>query len=124
MNSEKYEVKERTLEGPLLPLIRRLNDARRRNPALQRVDNLTWLETENEELIAYAKRTGENTVLACLNLDPFATRDGVCVIPAALGLPPAFPVHDLLSDERFGWQIGRNFVRLEAGQSHLLEVDR
>jgi starch synthase (maltosyl-transferring) len=124
LNSEKYEVKERTLDGPLLPLVRRLNEIRRENPALQRVDNLTWLETEAEELIAYVKRTGENVVITCVNLDPFAAREGVCVIPASLGLPPSFPVHDLLSDERFAWQIGRNYVRLDAGQSHLVKVER
>ena len=35
LNSEKYEVKKRSLGGPLLPLIARLNAARRANPALQ-----------------------------------------------------------------------------------------
>jgi starch synthase (maltosyl-transferring) len=123
-NSEKYELKRRTLAGPLLPLIRRLNEIRRENPALQRVDNLMWLETENEQLIAYAKRTGQNTVLVCVNLDPFAPREGLTVIPASLGLPPSFPVHDLRSGQRFGWQIGRNYVRLPAGQSHVLKVER
>ena len=36
LNSEKYEVKRRSLQGPLLPLIRRLNEIRRAHPALQR----------------------------------------------------------------------------------------
>src|SRR5947209_14482549 len=35
LNSEKYEVKQRTLDGPLLPLVARLNRARHENPALQ-----------------------------------------------------------------------------------------
>ena len=54
-DSEKFEVKERSLEAPLLPLVRRLNEARRAFPALQRVDNLRWLETESDALVAYAK---------------------------------------------------------------------
>src|SRR5438552_7907329 len=124
LNSEKYEVKARELDGPLLPLVRRLNEIRRENPALQRVDNLTWLETESEYLVAYAKRTAENVVLTCVNLDPTDARDGLAVVPASLGLAPSFPVHDLLSGERFGWQIGRNFVSLDAGQSHVLKVER
>ena len=45
------------LDGPLLSLIGRLNAVRRANPALQRLDNITFLETENEHLIAYLKRT-------------------------------------------------------------------
>jgi len=36
LDSEKYEVKRRSLAGPLLPLIRRLNEIRRAHPALQR----------------------------------------------------------------------------------------
>src|SRR5256885_57430 len=46
LNSEKYETKDRSLDGPLLPLVSALNRARRDNPALQYLDNLTMLETE------------------------------------------------------------------------------
>src|SRR5262249_3823628 len=35
LDSEKYEVKQRRLDGPLLPLVGRLNAIRRENPALQ-----------------------------------------------------------------------------------------
>ena len=41
LNSEKYEIRKRALDGPLLPLIRRLNAIRRDNPALQHLDNVT-----------------------------------------------------------------------------------
>ena len=52
LDSEKYEAKKRKLDGPLLPLVQRLNEIRRAEPALQRVDNLRWLETEQEHLVA------------------------------------------------------------------------
>jgi starch synthase (maltosyl-transferring) len=125
LDSEKYEVKERKLDGPLLPLIARLNEIRRGNKALQRLENLQFLETENDELIAYAKREGTNTILVCVNLDPIATQEGIVVVPVGLGMPPAFGVRDLLSDERFTWRIGRNYVKLEPGirQAHLLRVE-
>ncbi len=55
LDSEKYEVKRRALDGPLLPLVARLNALRRAEPALQRLENLRWLETENDQLVAYAK---------------------------------------------------------------------
>ena len=61
LNSEKYELKQRKLDGPLLPLVAKLNAARRENPALQWLDPLTILETENERLFAFLKRRGENT---------------------------------------------------------------
>ena len=45
------------------------------------------------------------------------------VIPAHLGLPPAFAVHDLLSGAHFDWRIGANYVRLEPGAAHVLRVE-
>jgi starch synthase (maltosyl-transferring) len=124
LNSEKYETKERALDGPLLPLAARLNLARRENPALQHFDNITFLETENEQLLAYLKRTGDNLVIVVVNLDPFATREGVCLLPVSTGLPPAYRVHDLLADTDWTWHIGRNYVRLPPGQSHVLRIVR
>jgi starch synthase (maltosyl-transferring) len=122
LNSEKYELKRRTLDGPLLPLVGRLNAARRENPALQWLEPLTILETENEQLFAFLKRRGENSVVTIVNLDPAAAQVGVCVLPVSTGLPPAYPVRDLLTDETWTWRIGRNYVKLGPGQSHLLRI--
>jgi starch synthase (maltosyl-transferring) len=119
LDSEKYEVKRRKLDGPMLPLIAKLNAVRRSHPAFQHVDNLRWLETENEQLIGYAKG---GQVICVVNLDPYAPREGVCVIPVSLGLPPAFEVRDLLTEDTFVWRAGRNYVGLAAGESHVLEV--
>ena len=99
-----------------------LNAVRRENPALQWLDRLTILETENERLFAFLKRHGENTVVTVVNLDAAATQVGVCVMPVSTGLPPAYPVRDLLSDEKWTWRIGRNYVKLAPGQSHLLRI--
>jgi starch synthase (maltosyl-transferring) len=125
LNSEKYELKKRSLGGPLLPMIARLNAARRANPALRQIDNITFLETENDALIAYLKRTGDNAVITCVNLDAAAPREGVVGIPPGIGLPAAFDVSDLLGDAAFTWREGRNYVRLEPGlqQAHVLRVE-
>jgi starch synthase (maltosyl-transferring) len=120
LDSEKYEVKQRALDGELLPLVQKLNAIRREHAALQRLENLRWLETENEQLVAYAK----DDVLVVVNLDPRGVQEGVTVIPAALGLPPAFTVRDLLAGDYHAWRIGRNYVRLEPGQAHVLHVRR
>jgi starch synthase (maltosyl-transferring) len=122
LNSEKYEVRRRSLDGPLLPTISALNAARRDNPALQHLDNITFLETENEHLFGYLKRTGDNAVISVVNLDPLSTREGVCVLPVSTGLPPAYRVRDLLTADEWTWHIGRNYVRLGPGQSHVLRV--
>jgi starch synthase (maltosyl-transferring) len=118
LDSEKYEAKARSLDGPLLPLVKRLNDARRVLPALQRVDNLRWLETETDALVAYLK----DDVVCVVNIDPHAERDGLCIIPVALGWPPAFEVLDVLRDETFIWRAGRNYVKLGPGQAHVLKA--
>jgi starch synthase (maltosyl-transferring) len=124
IDSEKYETWERKLDGPLLPVIRRLNEIRRDNPALQLVDNVHFLETYNDALIAYVKHCPGNTVIVVVSLDPFGIQEGSAVIPAELGLAPVFAVEDLLTGEHFDWRIGANYVRMEAGQrqAHVLRV--
>jgi starch synthase (maltosyl-transferring) len=122
LDSEKYELKRRKLDGPLLPLVRRLNEIRRANRSLQWVDNVVFLDTANEQMIAYAKRSPEDTVIVCVNLDPNAPREGLIAVPSSLGLPQAFTVQDLLSDESYGWSTGGNYVLLAPGRSHVLHV--
>jgi starch synthase (maltosyl-transferring) len=125
LDSEKYEIKKRALDGPLLPLIERLNHIRRENPALQELSNITFLDTANEALVAYAKQSSGNTVITVVNLDPYGVQEGAAVVPAQLGLAPSFTAHDLLSDERYQWRIGHNYIRLEPGvrQAHLIRVE-
>ncbi len=122
-NSEKYEIKRRALNGPLLSLIERINAIRRDNEALQHLANIQFLTTENDALIAYAKRSGDNIIIVVVTLDPVAAQEGVVVIPYGLGLAPVFTVTDLLSGESFDWRMGRNFVRLDPYRvAHLLRV--
>ena len=125
MDSEKYEAKVRRLDGPLLPMVRRLNEVRRENRALQRLDNIAFLETQNEALIAYVKRDGDNTVITVVNLDPHNAQEGAVVVHAHLGLPPVFHVRDVILDERYDWRIGPNFVRLwpPTQMAHVLVVE-
>ena len=122
LDSEKYELKQRSLDGPLLPLVAKLNEIRRGHPAFQRFDNIAFLEVENESLIAYAKIDRGETVVVVVNLDPRRAQEGVVIVPSRLGLPPAFEVIDLLGGERFSWRLGRNFVRLDPAEraAHLL----
>jgi starch synthase (maltosyl-transferring) len=122
LNSEKYELKERRIEGPLLPLIRRLNEIRRVNRSLQRIDNITFLETANDLLIAYAKESSSDTLVIVVNLDPFSPREGLVTIPPEVDLPDSFAVQDLLSGETYAWSTAGNYVRLAPGQAHVLHA--
>ena len=118
LDSEKYEAKKRSLDGPLLPFIQQLNGIRRAEPALQQVGNLQWLETENEYLVAYAK----DDIICVVNIDPWNEQAGACVIPVSLGFPPAFNARDLLAGQPFIWRAGRNYVQLGPGKSHIIKV--
>src|SRR4029079_9872714 len=97
IDSEKYELKQRSLDGPMLPFIARVNEIRRENPALQYLSNLAWLEPQNDQLMAYLKQHGGNSIICVVNLDPHHAQDGSVIVPAHLGLPPAFGVVDQLS---------------------------
>jgi starch synthase (maltosyl-transferring) len=125
LHSEKYERKRRTLDGPMLPMIQRINRIRRENVALQELDNVTFLETANEALIAYVKQSPGNTIITVVNIDPHQPQEGLTILPAHLGLPPSFTAHDLLTDDRFQWRIGQNYIRLEpwSRQAHVIRVE-
>jgi starch synthase (maltosyl-transferring) len=125
LDSEKYEVRERRLDGTLLPLVKRLNEVRRAHPALTGagLERLTWLETESEHLLGFARSLGDDVVLVVANLDPYAIHDGVCLLDPALGLPGNVEVVDALTGETYDWS-WRNYVRLGPGKAHVLEVRR
>ena len=88
--------------------------------------NVTFLDAANDGLIAYAKRTGADFLICVVCIDPHHPQEGSVMIPEALGTPPSFTAHDLLSGESYPWRIGHNFVRLAPGwrQAHILEVQR
>jgi starch synthase (maltosyl-transferring) len=124
LNSEKYEIRERDLDGPLLPMIRRLNEIRHENPALQYLSNVFWLEAQNDQILAYVKQEPGNTLIIAANLDPHNAQEGVVTVPAQLGTPPVFAVEDLLTGDHYDWRIGANYVRLDpwGNQTHILRV--
>jgi starch synthase (maltosyl-transferring) len=124
LDSEKYEIKERALDGPLLPMIGAVNRARRDHPALRRLTGLHFFDTANDALIAYGKRDGWDVVICVVNLDPYHPQEGLVNVTADLGLPPAFTVRDELDGSHYYWHLGGNYVRLTPGerQAHVLGV--
>ncbi|HKE79287.1 MAG TPA: alpha-1,4-glucan--maltose-1-phosphate maltosyltransferase [Solirubrobacteraceae bacterium] len=124
IDNEKYEIKHRALDGPLLPLAQRLNHIRRENPALQRLENLVFLDAANEAILAYAKREGPNALITVVNLDPHHAQEGLVHVPYELGVPPAFAVDDLLDGGAYTWRLGGNYVRLDPAEraGHVLRV--
>ncbi|CAL9453296.1 alpha-1,4-glucan--maltose-1-phosphate maltosyltransferase [Streptomyces sp. enrichment culture] len=125
LDSEKYQLTPRdwtraSREGTTIaPLITRLNTIRRENPALHQLRDLHFHATDKDEVIAYSKRQGSNTVLVVVNLDPRHTQEAtVSLDMPQLGLDwhESVPVRDELTGETYHW--GRaNYVRLEPGRT-------
>jgi starch synthase (maltosyl-transferring) len=115
LDSEKYQLRAWDLEAKhsLAELIARINRIRRENPALQRNDNLRFIETDNDQVICFVKESKQpaNTLLVVVNLDPHHVQSAWIQLP----MPDAGPMqmHDLLSADRFLWWGDRHFVRLD-----------
>lgn len=133
LNSEKYELKAWDVDraDSLAPFIARVNAARRDNRALQRDGGLVFIETDNPELIAYAKVAddGANVVMVVVNLDLHHVQSGwVTLDLAALGLDAQrpFQVQDLLTGARYLWSGARNYVELDPARipAHIFRVRR
>ncbi|MFE0710564.1 alpha-1,4-glucan--maltose-1-phosphate maltosyltransferase [Streptomyces sp. NPDC058865] len=130
LDSEKYQLRARDWDtaDTIAPLITKLNAVRRASPALRQLRNLRFHHADNEQVIVYSKRSGSNTVLVVVNLDPHHTQETtVSLDMPQLGLEwhESVPVRDELSGETYHW--GRtNYVRLEPGRrpAHVLTVLR
>lgn len=124
LDSEKYQAWNRTLDGPLLPMVSALNHARRAHPALQQLKDLEFYDTANDDLIAYAKRSGRDLVICVVNVNPHHAQEGLINVTATAGAPPVFTVRDLLDGSEYHWRLGGNYVRLAPGerQAHVFEV--
>lgn len=130
-NNEKYEVRTWNWNDPdsLQPLMQRVNEIRRGNAALQHPRSLRFVETQNDHLIAYTRRSpsGNNVICTVVNLDPHAEQTGWTNLPLeALGLPAdaSFTAHDLLTGERYTWRGAHNYVRLSPQMpAHILRLE-
>jgi starch synthase (maltosyl-transferring) len=120
LDSEKYEIKVRDWDGAekkkltLAPFITLLNKIRRDNVALQRLRNIRFHQSENEHIIAYSKREGDNLILVVVNLDPnFAQETTVHWDPNLLGIShDNFEVTDLIDSAHYQWS-AHTYVRLD-----------
>jgi starch synthase (maltosyl-transferring) len=116
--SEKYQVRRWDLDRPdnLAPLITQVNQARKTHPALQRFGPPTFHETDNDTLICFSKRAGDDVVLVAANLDHHHVQSGwVNLDLAALGIASGEKImlQDLLTERRYQWDGSHNYVQLD-----------
>jgi len=132
-DSEKYQLRHWDLDraDSLRPFVARVNRIRRANPALHADWRLRFFDTDNDQLIAYAKTTEDlaNAIVCVVNLDPHHSHSGwVDLDLAALGVEPGaqYQMHDLLTGAHFLWTGPRNFVQLDPARApaHVFRVRR
>ncbi|MEX2430714.1 MAG: alpha-1,4-glucan--maltose-1-phosphate maltosyltransferase [Dehalococcoidia bacterium] len=129
LHSEKYELRQWELDRPgdLTELITQINAVRRDSPALQSNGSLRFHHVDNEHIICYSKRAGEDVVLVLVNLDPRWKQSAFTSLNLwHLGLveDEPFEVHDLLSEQRYLWHGPRNYVELDpaVAQAHVFRL--
>ena len=134
MDSEKYEIKVRDWEGAakkgltLAPFIAQLNSIRKAHPALLKLRNLVFHDTDSDAIIAYSKRDGKDLILVVVNLDPsFAQGTTVHWNMDALGITAQeFEVKDLLDGASMTWNphtfVSLNPTRPVGKVAHIVQV--
>jgi starch synthase (maltosyl-transferring) len=132
LDSEKYQVRVRDWDAAeregrtLAPYLTRLNEIRRAHPALQQLRNLTVHWSDDDNIIVFSKRAGDDVVIVVVNLDPHAARETTVHLDlAALGLDEhaTFVVHDEIAGTDWTWN-QHNYVRLDPYHepAHVLTV--
>ncbi len=130
-HSEKYEIRRRNWDDArsMAPCITRVNEIRRRHPALQRLRNVQFHRSTDDAVLAFSKvsEDGSDVVLTVINLDPWNTHE--CVLDLdleALGMPldRPFEAYDELTRQSFTWRGPEPYIRLDPYQevAHVLHL--
>jgi starch synthase (maltosyl-transferring) len=135
LDSEKYEIKVRDwaaaekMQLTLAPFIAKLNEIRKGHIALARLRNLVFHQSDNDSIIAYSKREGNDLILVTVNLDSInAQETTIHWDMSALGLKDSrFKVRDLIDGAQYEWD-PHSFVRLDPNRpvgkvAHIMVVD-
>jgi starch synthase (maltosyl-transferring) len=129
-DSEKYEIRVRDWNAPgnIKADVAALNRIRRDHAALHDWRNVRFLPADHDNVIFYAKASGEDTLLIAVNLDPFHAADVRLHLPLAdLGIAPdaTFAARELLSGEHFMWRGADQTLHLDpaVNPAAILHVD-
>jgi starch synthase (maltosyl-transferring) len=108
LDSEKYQVRVRDWAAPgnLDADIAALNRIRREQPALQRVDNISFHEPGHPDVLCYVKAAWQADLLCAVTTNPAEPVETELTLPLerlGVGADTPFEVEDLLTGERSRW---------------------
>lgn len=136
LDSEKYQLRQWDLTDPdsIEPLLTRLNQIRRSQPALQHLRTLRFHDTDSDGILCYSKTDplgGGDPVLVVVNVSSTDRHAGnVHVDPTSFGIgldhDDEYDVVDLLGGGSYRWRGWHNYVDLTPGRgaAHIFAVRR
>lgn len=137
LNSEKYQIRhwDRSAPHSIAPLIVKLNQIRRTNPALQSDLSLHFHNVDNPQILCYSKSAPAvngsvaNVILVAINLDTFNEQAGwidLDLKQLGIGHDEYFEVEDLLTGTHYRWHDRSNYVALrpQIMPAHVFRVTR
>ncbi len=122
-NSEKYEIRHYDWEhrNRLTDAMKKVNQIRKENPALQTTWNIHFTRTDNDQLMSFIKFNEDrsNIIWGIVNFDPRHTQTGFVEVPKTLlGIEGRInlKVRDLLTEDSYHWFNDWNYVELNPNQ--------
>ncbi len=134
LDSEKYELKHRDYsffpDKNIMSFISRINIIRQTNKALQLYTNLIFLNSYNENIIAYAKADlkNENIIIIVINLQADSIQEDHIELPLDkwnINENIEYKVKDLLDNSEYSWKGRFNYIKLgENGKiAHIFKIN-
>jgi starch synthase (maltosyl-transferring) len=117
-------------ENKVTTLISVINNIRKENESYQQTNNIKFLETGNEQLIAFYKWNQDRTneTLTVISLDAYNAQTGSVQLPLHdLGVPHGHKVEvvDLVTKNSYNWYNERNYVQLHATLPfHIFKINK
>ncbi len=119
-DSEKYQLRAWDWQRPgnIVAEIARLNEIRRRNPALHSHLGISFYNAFNDNILYYGKATAnrDNTILVAINLDPHHAHEADFEVPLwewGLSDSASLIVEDLMHGGQFAWHGKMQHLRLD-----------
>ncbi|UPG91851.1 DUF3416 domain-containing protein [Luteibacter aegosomaticola] len=123
LDSEKYEIRIRDFNAPgnIVAEITQLNHIRRAHPALQSHLGVRFLPANNDQVLFFEKRSGDDVVLVAISMDPHNPQAADLTLPLGdwgYGPGDALDIHDLLHTQPLAWRGPNQHVWLGLGQPY------
>ncbi|PQJ77556.1 alpha-1,4-glucan--maltose-1-phosphate maltosyltransferase [Polaribacter glomeratus] len=117
-------------ENKVTAIITRINNIRKENESYQQTNNIQFLETGNDQIIAFYKWNQDRTneTLTVINLDAYNSQSGSVKLPLydlGVNYGHKIEVVDLVTRNSYNWYNESNYVQLHATLPfHIFKINK